>query len=738
MTAHGTVLRWIAAVGIASIAVARCAIVFAPGIVFESDPALLAGLGPSGSLVLDCLLLAAAGMGLLGEAIDRRPIDGTLIMLALLPAGAIVWHGAGDFGDLWRGSTWLAAAAAAATVAHLARDPALRTLLAALLLAVVVPLGVRGAAQVGFRVPGFPYIGSEHTATVREFDSDPRQHLRDQGLEPGSAGAAAFEERLRQGDPRGWFPTANLFATVMASGLIITAGLAWWSWRRHLGRRWVVAGAAGELFCALLLLASRSKGGLMAAAAGLALLAAGAWPRTSELLRKRGGAVALALVAAALLGVAVRGALLPEGFLSDRSLLYRWQYLVGAVRVMAQHPFGGVGPDGFQTAYTAVRLDRSPEEVTSAHSVFADSLAMLGLSGAAWMAMALLLLWRAGGRLAAPVRGGNDLPVAIPSRAPLIAAGAVAALGLLPAVAVEAAALGGFWGEVARIAGVLGYVLAAAIGGVWLRQAGAGALDTALAAAATSLLVHAQIEMTYFDPSACTWAWCALALAGRAAAAGKPRRIAGSSAGAALLASAIFLSIWRAAPAARAQALVIEAARALDPPAPERSEQAAQRERAASLLRRAHEELLPSDPWLLEEAARQRLMAAGFAIGAERATWLDAGTALAERAVRSSGRPEAISIAAEAWQIKAMVSGDAADWDRAIGYARRLTEIDPHGIAPWVRLGDLLWAAARHGEAAEAYERALESDRNRELAPLAQLPPRERERIQDRIEKARP
>ena len=35
-----------------------------------------------------------------------------------------------------------------------------------------------------------------------------------------SAAARLYERRLRQADPRGWFPTTNVFASVMAFGLV--------------------------------------------------------------------------------------------------------------------------------------------------------------------------------------------------------------------------------------------------------------------------------------------------------------------------------------------------------------------------------------------------------------------------------------------------------------------------------------------------------------------------------------
>ena len=94
--------------------------------------------------------------------------------------------------------------------------------------------------------------------------------------------------------------------------------------------------------------------------------------------------------------VALRGAVLPEGFLGDKSLLFRWHYTIASAHIVADAPWRGVGPDGSQAAYSLHRVPRNPEEVTSAHSMFWDWLCALGISGAAWIALVAFLLWRAG------------------------------------------------------------------------------------------------------------------------------------------------------------------------------------------------------------------------------------------------------------------------------------------------------------------------------------------------------
>ena len=64
-------LRWTGVIGIASVAVMRCVVTFAPRVYFDVDPAVdptpLPGLAPGGSLVLDCLLLGRCCLLTLGS-----------------------------------------------------------------------------------------------------------------------------------------------------------------------------------------------------------------------------------------------------------------------------------------------------------------------------------------------------------------------------------------------------------------------------------------------------------------------------------------------------------------------------------------------------------------------------------------------------------------------------------------------------------------------------------------------
>ncbi len=733
-------LRWIGAIGIVTVAIIRCVIVFSGQVVFDVDPAIdptpLAGFGPAGSLFLDAALLAACGCGLLGETLSGRSIDRLLVTLAVVPAPVIALHGLADAGDMWRGSTWLAAAAACVTLAHLGRDRAIRMLVLALLVAVLVPVAVRGALQSSVSPFGVTVSGPEYVDTIAEFEANRDVFLADRGWAPDSAAARLYEQRLRQPDPRGWFPTTNVFASAMAFGLVMAVGLGIGTVRDRMGARWLTLFGAAAIVFAAALWVSRSKGAILACMIGLALLVAPLVSRHAHaLLTRRGGGVMLALVGLTLAAVVVRGVALPESWLGEKSLLYRWHYLVGSARIVSGHPLIGVGPDGFQAAYVAVRLPRSPEEVTSAHNASADWLSDLGLSGAAWVGLVGVLLWRAGRRLdpdADTVEAGSGFVTGrLTGRWTLAAAGVVAVAALAPAIIVEAAVIDSAGKEFVRVAGVVGFVLTAVALTRGLERTRVAIVTSTLSAAAVVLVVHGQIEMTFFDPAAVTWAMCLLGLAGGVSPrGGGPTTGIGVAAG--LMVMAVVLSSTVAAGAARAQSRMIAAAQLLYPPAELPEQYAWQREEAARILLYAYHAARSTDATLLREAARQTMLAAQVSTPDKQRELARRAVELAGEAADVHGGPSSTALLAETAWLLAAITGDETHKQAAIEAAAALTDLDPHGIGPWRRLGDLYWELGRPDEAASAYHRALENNANFELDPMRQLSERDREQLRER------
>jgi hypothetical protein len=713
-------LAWVGAIGIAAVAVMRCLVFFAPQVVFDVDPLYEAGalgaMGPAGSLWLDVVLLAAAAALLLGCAIAGGRIDGLLVLLALLPLPVVLFHGATDLGDLWRGSTWAAAALAAVAVAHLEPGRLRRTTIV-LLVAVLAPLIARGVSNVTI----------EHAGTVAAFEENKEAFLEDRGWEPGSPAALIFERRLRHRQPAAWSVTTNIYASYMAFGVVFLLGVVLAAARgRHaliaVGAGLGLAAAAGALWM------TGALGAVGATALATVLLVA---PLAFRASPRVCAGLALGAVALVLLGIVVRGAVLPEGFASERSLLFRWHYLASSASIVGDAPVVGVGPDGFQAAYVKHRLPRNPEEVTSAHSVFVDWVADLGVLGVAWIALALVLAWRAGAALARGDGDGEPPDDALP-REMYIPALVLTALAVAPAIAVEAHALAGV-GSLVRLVGLLAFLLAALLLGPVFTTLGPAGLRAALAAGALAVVLHGQIEMTHTRPGAVAWAWCVLGLAGGTRGGGAGGARIGSAAAALALLAAGWIAITGAIPAARQQRLMVDASRVLfahGPPGTPVEE--AMRRRAAVDLLLAADAALPT-------ATAPRLAAADQLLRAARLESRLAGDALLRLALatleplRARGDARAESEAAAILRTRFTVLGDETARDEAVAAAARLVERDPHGLQARRRLADTLWETGARAGARVEYEQVLRIDADFELDPLKQLPEGDRRMIEQRL-----
>lgn len=155
-----------------------------------------------------------------------------------------------------------------------------------------------------------------------------------------------------------------------------------------------------------------TRGGLLAAAGGVAaagLLAPEVIPKAVR------WAAAAATVAAVVLIVQAgitdtRGSQDQTGtprVLQGSTLLDRREIWSGGIRMAADQPLVGVGPDAFGLAYADVRrpvsVDETPINADEAHNLWIDRLATAGLPAAAaytWLlVMVVLAAWRARSRL---------------------------------------------------------------------------------------------------------------------------------------------------------------------------------------------------------------------------------------------------------------------------------------------------------------------------------------------------
>ncbi|MAD78669.1 MAG: hypothetical protein CMJ51_04775 [Planctomycetaceae bacterium] len=699
----GTVL----AILIAGLAAIRLMLPFAPDRLFDVDPGSVGGplpaVGSAGSLLIDALLIVCAGFALGMEA-RRGRADRALLALLLLPLPVIAWHGWNDTLDAWRGIDWFAAVAAGVALAHLVRVPSTRRAVLAILLAAIAANAVRGVHQVSI----------EHADTVAFYEENRDMVLASRGWAPDSPAALIYERRLRQPEATGWIGFSNVLSGLLAAGGVLAIGLlvearrSGASDRRGAGGP-VMLGFAG-IACLLLVGLNGSKGAIAASGVGVFGLLLVLGPLRTGFLRRSGWwLVAVAFLAFS--AILLRG-LLPEEFGGDRSLLFRWHYLQGAVSMFLAHPWIGVGPDGFQDAYLAARPLRSPEAVASAHSVFTDWIAALGVTGVAWILVAGRIVLRRGGDSS---EASAEVEDSSGSRL-LITGGLILVVILVLQFWIE-----GPLGSEA-IAVRIASITAAGLVGIAVWSVSSTVPDSIVrgiaVAAAGVVVAQSQIEMLAWQPGSLVACWGFLACAGGVS---PPRSSKGTGVeGGIIVVIFMIIAVLVGLASLRDEVGISQARRSiaglhrtpgLDLPPPS----AGNRRDAADSLA---VDLIPGGDWTDPRRVRGVInlyMSTG--VGRDRraaakiaAAWCDA-------------RPGVASASAQASVLEAIAIASAKQEDdrRAEAAIRTAIEWDPFDAGWRLRLAERLAALGRCREAIAAIDDAVALDATQELDPLARF-----------------
>lgn len=480
------------------------------------------GMGPTASLMLDAVTLLGAALVLWSEQRAARTVRTGLVALGMIGALVALAHGLVFRGlnleALRLGASWSSAVIGAIALWHAARFPVYRRALAGLLLGAVMVLMVKGGVQVLI----------EHPATLERFKANRETMLAAQGMRPSTPQAMAFERRLSQPDPTGWFGLTNVyFSLIVASGLAaaIMIRSAWKPAKLASDRGGLVArfGLLALLGGCVLLVAlgpaqggTIAKGPMGALVLSIALLAMGKWCCAHKVPIWW---IGLAAVCVPIAAVVARG--LAGDALGELSLRFRWFYLIGAAKVVAEHPLIGVGPDGFQAAYLLAKPTLSPEQVASPHSIIADWLSTLGVAGTAWTALLIAGAASLGARLRVATDASKSPSTLEPSCVKQSMVWMSTTLGamLIWNLVFEE------WPIAANIPGgmvlmvsamsrqtLIGMVALAGGLGV-VRFATDSGVRTALVGAALVVLSHAQIEMVLSNPGSVAWALALLAVA---------------------------------------------------------------------------------------------------------------------------------------------------------------------------------------------------------------------------------
>lgn len=362
---------------------------------WDLDPLLFpldsAAIAHAGSMLCDALVLAGAACIFLVTGTKHN----LLLRLPAVGIGAVIVHLAMSStpSSQSTASAWLASIVGAYALWHLAHVDRYRQLVLGLLMGFIALLALRGLTQV--------YI--DHPASVASFEQSKARVFASNGWAEGSSQALAYERRLLQPEASGWFGLANVYAT-FAAGICIGALGILLANLRSTPRTTTIAvkfglGTLAMLAFVALMLAS-SKGGYLAAFSGLAvgcsllilIRISAKYPRVG--CARVAGLVGVMAVVGPMLLVAARG-LMGERF-GELSLLFRWFYVDASARVFALSPFVGIGPAGYQQAFSLVKSPLCPEDVTSPHCIVWDWISMLGLGGLSWVVLLVFAAWSVG------------------------------------------------------------------------------------------------------------------------------------------------------------------------------------------------------------------------------------------------------------------------------------------------------------------------------------------------------
>ena len=713
--------------GVLLVALVRASVLYEPLPGWDGTPlttvSAIVGLGPAGLLALDtaAVLLTALLCAVAGKRL------GWVAFAAQLGGLAVIAHtmlfAAGDAQPLAIAGAWASGGALLAAGSVAASRPALRRVGIAVVTGFLCILLAKGAAQW--------FV--EHPSVIERFDQDPVGSLATRGYEPGSPSALQFERRLRQPDITGWFGLSNVLAAYLAAGAVGCLALCWharsnarlWPW-------WTTASLG--LLCWLGVAATGSKAGLVIAAAGSGVFLAvqtvtkafGRRTASRKIARAMGLAVWVLPVAA----IAARPLVMPLH--GELSVLFRYFYLDAAVDIARSNLLVGTGIDGFRAAYAIAKPPIAPESVTSSHNAIADWLTMLGLFGLPLAAAAIAAAWQISGSLrgsgrtltVAPLRRPTLLSIALMLSVPVVASAALESAATL----IELALL--------RLAGLLLAVAAAAA--VWrLRPT-----RVVPAAFALVLLTHAQLDMVMFHPGSIPLAMLAIGLAVPSRR-GMPWK--GTSAVIPTICSAALVVLcvraWQwEAPLRRAfeaaQAIAATTERAEMGSASARAELPIIVREQVPLIRadlRSAAEAMPSDARAWLALCDVDLMVTGPGPAA----WTSAlAAADAEHSTRTLSRVASVAAAI------AQTPSAAPDRDQWVDLARqaltRAAELDPHGPHFPGLVAELEAAEGRDAPARVWAARALQSDANYDLDPLARLPDDRRRRLEELVKDSLP
>ncbi|SIO65765.1 O-Antigen ligase [Singulisphaera sp. GP187] len=282
----------------------------------------------------------------------------------------------------------------------------------------VVVAGALMATAVSVAVFGLYHAGVEMPQTRAFFNAHRLEVLKQMGYAPDSTAAKMFEDRLNSTETMSTFALANSLAGFLVGPLVLMVAVGWENLIRRDGRGSRLASLVLAILPALAILVclilTKSRSSYIGFAVGLLALAWCEWRSASKktlLLVALGGLVVIGgLVSAGLATGKLDRQVLTQ---SPMSLRYRWEYWVGAWRVITERKevfWGGRGPGNFTAPYLRHKLPEASEEIFDPHNLVLEVWSTAGaLAMVALVTGLALAFWN----LLRPAPAPTDLPLEV-------------------------------------------------------------------------------------------------------------------------------------------------------------------------------------------------------------------------------------------------------------------------------------------------------------------------------------
>jgi O-antigen ligase len=354
------------------------ALVVARPLILGEDPGLVYAPMDTGNIILTFLwFVTAVGYAAWCAAFARPLGRPNLVEVALVAVVVCVFISAERAASYHHPARliawdWLSYVVAFALVRRLARAPAERAGLVAVLLASAVALSGYALYQAAVELP-------ENRVRFGESAEDLRRALAQMGqhVESDSPALARFQQRILDNHVYGTYSHPNSFAGYLSLLIPAFVGAAWVSGRGG-GPWWRTALLAG---CALLggaaVWLTHSRGALIS----LALVAVGTFALGQ---RRRLAGVAVVLVGTAILAgagfLAARGGLFTSAFGKEGGgLRVRLDYWKATGQMIGARPWWGFGPGNFGNAYLRYMEPTAAEQIKDPHNFAMEVWASSGL-----------------------------------------------------------------------------------------------------------------------------------------------------------------------------------------------------------------------------------------------------------------------------------------------------------------------------------------------------------------------